>query len=194
MKSHSTKQIIIIFGIIILLLLGLHYFVFYFIKSTAIEVLNIERDIKSTQAQVIEFSKYTPEDLNALARSVSAKFISSGDFVEFIQGIETKGRAQNLVVTVRSVATEPRSADSPNDDKEILRLQLETRGSWADTLRFVYYLEHLPYKIAVRQLKLVKSANGSGEAVANREDATNKENVTDNSWKAEIEITALKIK
>lgn len=190
MKSHSTKQIVILFAAIVFVLLGLHYFVFSFIKNTAVEVLTLERDVESMRTQVFEFSKYTPEDLMALAQLVSAKFISRGDFVEFIQTIETKGRAQNLEVTVRSVATEPRSEDDDSDDKEILRLQLETTGSWANTLKFVNYLEHLPYKITVQGLKLTKSQNSGEEAGSTAGSAS----AASNLWKAEIEITALKLK
>jgi hypothetical protein len=206
MKSHSTKQIIIALSVVVLLLVASHFVAFLFIKNTATKVLTLEREAETLKSQALEYSKYTPEDLLSLAQSVSAKFVPRGDVVDFIESIETKGRAQNVSVTVRSVGTEKRTPDAPDtDDKEVLRLKLETVGSWSNTLKFINYLEHLPYKVSVQGLGMSKvlserntsnsdgasEGDGGGEAIGGTVGGTGS---TPSLWKSEIEITVLKLK
>lgn len=180
MKNYSTKHtLFILIGVIVLLAVA-HYVVFHFIRSESTEVLTLEQEVASLQTQVQEFSKYEPEDLKLLAASVNAKIIPHGDFVNFLETIETSGRAQGISVNVQSVNVVPRSEENPDDDKQIMHVRLDTHGSWAPTMRFVNYLEHLPYKIAVTDLRLTK-------------DGPENEGGT-NGWRGAIEVTALKFK
>lgn len=180
MKFYSTKQVVIVLSIMIVVMIGLHYLVFSFIRQADVEVNTLGQEVQVLQGQVSEFSKYRPEELRNLAQAVISKFVSQKDFVDFIETIETEARVQGLAVATRSVGVEQRS-DDPSDDKEIIRLKLETRGSWANTMRFVNYLEHLPYKISVRSLRLSNSNFAGGESKIIQ-------------WENQIEITALKLK
>lgn len=179
MKKQTTKQILILFLIIIVVLLCLHYAAFSFIRGAGMKVVNLERDVETLQVQVSEFSKYSVDDIRSFAAAIKSRFVPKDDFVAFLEMIETQARSQGLEITVRGVDVESRS-DDPNDDKEILRLQIETGGSWQDTMRFVSYIEYLPYKISVRDLGL--TVNPEGEESAPVE------------WRGRIEMTALKFK
>ncbi len=181
MKTLSTKKIIIISAILIVVLIAGHFVVFGFIKNSATTVSTLERDINSLQAQAVEFSKYSPEDLKKLAESVNSRIISHTDFVSFIEKIEATGRVQNVPVIVRSVNVEPRNIEDTADDKEIMRLKLETTGTWENTQRYINYLEHLPYKIAITNLGLsILKTEGKASSTP--------------TWRGQIELTALKFK
>jgi len=180
MKKLSTKTILVIFVLLILLLVGAHFLVFSFIKSAGTTVSVLEQDIRTLQEQAIDFSKYSPEDLKKLAESVNSRIVSQDDFVNFIENIEGVGRAQGVSIIVRSVDVEPRSEDTA-DDKENMRLKLETTGSWENTQRYINYLEHLPYKINITNLNLsILKAEGSASSTP--------------TWRGGIELTTLKFK
>ena len=184
MKIHSTKKNLILLSILVVILAGLHYAAFSFIRNSGAEVSALERDVNSLRAQVLEFSKYSPEDMVILARSVTARFISRANFVDFIENIESEAKTQNVSVLIRSVDVESRSEDE-NDDKEIIRLKFETRGSWADTMRFVNYLEHLPYKVVLY---------GLGLSLVSEEGPVKKGLAKIPQWRGQVEISALKFK
>lgn len=179
MKINSTKKIFGLHLLLVVLLVALHVLVFVFIQNASKEVTTLEQEISVLEAQVAEFSKHSSDDLRNLAQSVMSRFVSKSDFVSFIEGIEREAKAQNVLVTIRSVGAEPRS-DDPNDDKEIIKLQLESKGSWGNTLNFLNYLEHLPYKIDLRQIGLSVVAGDGRTKVP--------------QWQSQIEITALKFK
>jgi Tfp pilus assembly protein PilO len=180
MKIHlnSTKQILIIFAVLVVLLLGFHVVAFSFIRNTGIEVSTLENNVNSLKAQVEEFSKHKPEDIRDLARAVTGRIISRTNIAGFIQDIETKGRDIGVQVSIRSADVQPRSED-PADYLEMVRVQLETRGSWASTMRFFTYLEHLPYKVSIQRFSVSKNTNDGSKG---------------SEWKGEIELTSLKLK
>ncbi len=179
MKLDRTKKIIILFSAVIVVLLGLHYVVFSFIRKSDMSVSGLEHEVRALQVQVLEFSKYTPEDVKNLARSVTDRFISRTNIVSFIENLEKKAQAEGVTVTIRSVNVEPRSDDAA-DDKEIIRLVFETRGSWSDTMNFLAFVEHLPYKVTLHGLGLMaEPEDGVAGPV---------------QWRGQFEITTLKFK
>lgn len=179
MKNKSTKQIIITLSVAILILLGLHFVIFNFIRSADKKVVTLKGEVVLLQTQVAEFSKYSQADLENLAQSVVSHFVPREDFVGFIEAIESEGKAQNVAAVIRSVSVEPRSEDAA-DDKEIIRLKLETRGSWANTMSFVSYLEHLPYKVEFQSLNISVITETGPVGVP--------------QWQGQLELTALKFK
>ena len=141
--------------------------------------MKMSQETVSLQNQVQEFSKYRPEDLKLLAQSVITKIIPHGDFVDFIEKVESNARSQGVNITVQSVNVVPRS-DDENDDKQIMHLRLETHGTWTQTMGFINYIEHLPYKIDIKNLSLSKT------------ESADKKPSTD--WHGTFEVTALKFK
>ncbi len=179
-RLNSTKQTLILLSLLIVVLFGLHFLAFRFIWSAGLEVSALEANVNVLNAQVLEFSKYKPEGIRDLARAVTSRIISRTNIADFIQVIENKAKAQNLAIEIRSAKVEPRDVDNPEDYLEIARLRIETRGSWANTMRFVKYLEHLPYKVSLHALNLSTIVGDGTEKVP--------------EWRGEVEITALKFK
>jgi hypothetical protein len=179
MKISSSKGLPIVFVTLIVVLAAGNYGFFHVIRSSGTEISNLQKEVSSLQTQVQEFSKYSPDDLKTLARSVTAKIIPRGDFVDFIESVESNARSQGIEISVQSVDVVARSEDQ-NDDKQIMNLRLVTRGSWAETMRFINYIEHLPYKIAIKNMNLVKNTADEGAG--------------DGDWRGSFHVTALKFK
>ncbi len=180
--KNSSRHLLIILSILILAFAAANYVFFHIIRSSGVEVSNLQQEITSLQAQVQEFQKYRPEDLKLLAASVTAKIIPHGDFVDFIESIESNARNLGVTVEVQSVNVVPRNSEDDKDNMQILHVRLVTNGSWTQTMYFLNYLEHLPYKIAITNMGLSKGTllpDGKG---------------TSDTWRGTFEITALKFK
>jgi hypothetical protein len=192
MKTRTTKQLIALLSTIVVVLVALHAVAFYFIRSAGVNVSTLERDGRVLDAQVAEFSKYSNDDLRKLATSIMAKIISRDGIVPFIENIERTARGLGMEINIRSVNVVPR-ADDPADPIVFVRLELETRGSWKNSMRFVSFLEYLPYKV---ELKKVSFDGTSGLAPVAETGA--KVPVSAGSagtvWRGQIELTALKFK
>lgn len=181
MKTHSTKQLLVLFLILIIILLGLHYVAFSFIRKASQTVSALQGEVNTLQTQIHEFSKYSADDMRTLTQAISRHIVSKTDFVTFIENIEAQARSQNIVIEIRSVDVEKRSEDEA-DDKELMRLQIETRGSWSSTMKFLNHLEYLPYQITVHEVSFSTGSKEEGGKVGPTE------------WQGRIELTALKFK
>lgn len=192
MRTQSTKHLVISLSIVIIILLGAHYLIFMFIKNSDKEVSILNSEVSLLQGQVDEFARYNTEDLENLYKSVVSHFIPRSDFVGFIESIEKEAKSQKIAVVIGSVGVEQRSDDTA-DDKEIIRIRLETNGSWADTMRFVGYIEHLPYKINIQNLGL-STISPTIERVEQITAGDTKVFGSQSMWRGQLEITTLKFK
>ncbi|OHA87951.1 MAG: hypothetical protein A2653_01840 [Candidatus Zambryskibacteria bacterium RIFCSPHIGHO2_01_FULL_43_25] len=137
------------------------------------------------------------EDLRAIKRSLADNvvtlerindfFITPDGVVYFIELIENLGDGSGISLNISSVTTES-DPKNKSDFKEIIRLRLETIGSWQNTYRFLSLLESLPYKGTIEQVNL--NINLSGEKLL-FDVAPTKEPRT---WKGYFEVSFLKIK
>lgn len=181
MKITPTKRKLIITTVLVLVVLGLHYFAYSYIKGMGAEVAALDQEGISLQAQVIEFSKYSPEELRTFAKAINNRVLPKGDFVNFIENVEKTARSFGVEVNVRAVDVEE-LAEGGSGDKETLRLKMETRGTWSETMKFVTYLEYLPYKVVIHDVGLSQMI------------LTNDKGVSSTEWRGDIELTALKSK
>lgn len=179
MKLNSPKQAIILFSVLIIVLLGLHYVVYRFVRQSDMVVSGLQAEVGLLRAQVAEFSKSSPSDMKNLAQSVMSHFISRTGVAAFIESLERKGKAEGVSVVLRSVDVET-LGDEAVTDKEKIRFRFETRGSWSNTMNYLNYIEHLPYKVDLRGL--------SFSIVAQDGASSNTE------WQGQFEIVTLKFK
>ncbi len=186
MKKHSTKQLLALISFFVIILVALHFVAFIFIRKAGVTVSTLERDVASLQVQVQEFSKYSAEDLRELAKKVSTKIVARDGIVGFLENIESTARAYDMEILVRGVDVRARSEENTKDTKEFVQLSLETRGSWQNNMKFVHFLEHLPYKVELRNVTFTK--------LADTLDADGKVIPTTRTWRAEIILVALKFK
>src|SRR6185436_16603926 len=102
MKFDSTKKILTVSLISVLALASLHVVLLLFIQKTGQSIAVLEEDVKNMQDQVLEFSKYSPEELKKLAESVTGRFLTKDDLVKFIEEVELAARSSHLLISVTS--------------------------------------------------------------------------------------------
>lgn len=142
-------------------------------------------------------------EILALIEKVNSYFVPKDGVVSFIENIEKEARAKGTTLLIRSVDTENfgglTDEESVGATKEIMRLKLEDRGSWRDTMEFVSFLEHLPYKVTLVSVDFTKSVEGNASSdlstapSAPTKGGKVKAPVT-SDWRVKIELTVLKQK
>lgn len=97
-------------------------------------------------------------DLSSDESAVGAYFVSEAGIVDFIDGLEKRGRAQGVAVAVRSVSA---SKDAVHP---ALDLSLSFTGPFDAVMRTVGAIEYAPYDITVDALSVAHGDTGTSSA------------------------------
>lgn len=202
MKIISTKTILVLVLILTAILVAANYFLFISIKNinTNTSAVLSETDVYKKEQDRLA-GKSGVNEILALVQKVNSYYVGKDDVVHFIENIENEARAKGLVLLIRSVSTENYGGltdeESVGATKEVMRLKLEARGSWRDTMEFVSFLEHLPYKVDFVGVDFSKMVSGS-TIIADAPSAPSKsvkvKASTSSDWSVKIEFTVLKQK
>jgi len=77
--------------------------------------------------------------------------LSDDKLVPLIEDIEGMGRALGLDTSIVSVG---KIEDKKSVQPDIIRIVMETRGSWTQTLAFLSAIESLPHRVMIEELGL----------------------------------------
>lgn len=188
--NFSARNLIILFAGLLVFAVAGYYFTFRFVNDSIAKTISTQQQIADNNAQIRDISDQKNNDIYSLAGKVNSYFIKRDNVVSFIENIEQEARSLKIEIFIRSV-DEAKYSDNENENKEFINLQIETRGSWADTLRFVSYLERLPYKISLNNVELAKIET---ELEKNQNKNIKSDTPGHYIWRGRFEFSALKIK
>lgn len=79
--------------------------------------------------------------------------LSDDKLVSFIENIENLSRARSLEISIASVdKVEDKKALEPH----LVRIVMETQGSWSDNFAFLRAIESLPYRVMIESSNFAK--------------------------------------
>lgn len=149
----SSTRIVIVSLITLIFTAALVYEV-YLISSTQGELNNTttstDEEIESDRRakSIIELQKESKTELAI----VDEVLLTKSDLVELVEKLEKTGRDLGLIVSISSITNDSKTSSSQNP--ETVRISIETRGAWAQNLKFVRLVETLPHKFAIDRLDL----------------------------------------
>lgn len=156
----KTKDIILVLGVTILLLLaGVVWEIWITSKykaetiaATASAQSRLGSDVWSRNVKEIqgEFGVET-EVLHAAA-------ITRPGLATLVELLESTGKDMGLSVTIVSVKNE--SDKDPVNKPHNVRITIETRGGWSGSLAFVRLLQSLPHKTMIESTSLSRQEGG----------------------------------
>lgn len=184
MKASSPKSILVLLAVLVVVVIAIMYVAVISIQASGEKTLALLQEAAANRSQTEDLSKNKGEDLKEMARDINAYFVSKDGVVNFIEDVEKEARTYQLEVFVRSVDV-TKNSDDPNDNKEVMKLKLEMRGSWGNTLRFISYLERIPYKVTLENIEMTKISELS-------EDFESGANLP--RWRTRLEMSVLKFK
>ena len=153
MIFNNSKLSLTILALVSLVLLAVLVLGAYDIQAKnrkASELLNLANQAAeaNTLARSIRMMQDSAaEDLAAFDNLT----LSDDKLVPLIEDIEGMGRALGLDTSIVSVG---KIEDKKSVQPDIIRIVMETRGSWTQTLAFLSAIESLPHRVMIEELGL----------------------------------------
>ena len=200
MKLTSTKSIFLVTALLVLLFVVADILVFAFIRNITIKTSEMasEADLYEKRQDEL-WGRKDGNDINSLIEKVNSYLVGKEEAVAFIEKIEKEARSSDVALVIRSATTENLGEEEDVVPEERVRLKLETRGSWRNSVRLVSFNEHLPYKIEIMGANLSRLLEGGNSAAEFQGPSAPKKGSKTTStsapiWRGEIELTVLKHK
>ena len=156
MIFNNSKLSLTILALVSLVLLAVLVLGAYDIQAKnrkASELLNLANQAAeaSTLARSIRMMQDSAaEDLAAFDNLT----LSDDKLVPLIEGIERMGRALGLDASIISVG---KIEDKKSVEPDVIRIVMETQGSWTPTLSFLRAIESLPHRVTIEESSLSKA-------------------------------------
>lgn len=166
MSTHKTKTILIGLLVAALVLVGLNYWAFSFIKAENMEASELRVDAAASGERRAALFGQGEHDVAAQIAELNTHVLAADDdAVAFIEDLEARAKEFNTVFEIQSVAIDPPTDDTKNNLTETLRLNVEATGLWESIAQLVFALEHAPYRVVIERaafsrLEGVQSAAG----------------------------------
>ena len=155
MILNNSKLLLMALSLILIILLTIVALGIYDIKvknKETFKLLNKADSVAETEnlAQSIRVIQASAaEDIAAFDNLV----LVDDKLVPLIESIEEVGRELGLDTNIVSVA---KIEDKKSVEPDIIRIVVETQGSWAPTLSFLRAIENLPYRVMIDESSLSK--------------------------------------
>jgi len=155
MILNNSKLLLMALSLILIILLTIVALGIYDIKvknKETFKLLNKADSVAETEnlAQSIRVIQASAaEDIAAFDNLV----LVDDKLVPLIESIEETGRELGLDTNIVSVA---KIEDKKSVEPDIIRIVVETQGSWAPTLSFLRAIENLPYRVMIDESSLSK--------------------------------------
>lgn len=167
MKTSSTKTTFAIVLTLVLVCVGVYYYMYRsLIKSNAeVAILSGELAKDGAKQEKTEALRQSIEKSTEDRTLLDSLFVKKDQVADLIQQLETLAALSSITKTF--------SVDSASDDnldpfdKEKLHISVSTAGTWKNTSRFLALLENLPYKVSISgaSLDLVGSEQQASKAL-----------------------------
>ncbi len=161
MKQRTT-MILLISGLTAFSLVVVYWVAYSSLLSTNASVISTEVSLNDATANKdkLKALKKTISDSSSDIQRLDGMFLDKDGVASFLQQVESLADLSGV--------THSLSPDIQQDgtlatrQKELLKISLNTTGSWVGTYRFLNLLENLPYKIAFSNVSI---QSGEGDKV-----------------------------
>lgn len=183
MANKISSYLLILF---LLAALGGYAFAFTEIRSKQAREADLERELVIEYKKEREFRalKSLVEDTSPVRKALDDLFIAKDGIAAFIESVEALGSLSGLSLEVGGISVEAAPVES--DKREQLSLSLQTKGSWANTMKFLSLIENLPFVASLSAVD-IKTAD---DIEADPKTKSRSPGI----WKGRIDIKVLKSK
>lgn len=155
-NSKVTLAILALVSAVLLTVLILGAYKVQLKNKEASELLNLAN--QAAEARILAQSIRTAQ--NDAAEDIAAfdrLALSSDKLVPLIESIEKAGRRLDLDTRIVSVG---KMEDKKSVEPDIIRVVMETQGSWPRTLSFLHAIESLPHRVMMEETSLSRVGSG----------------------------------
>ncbi|MBI5816956.1 MAG: hypothetical protein HZB09_00860 [Candidatus Yonathbacteria bacterium] len=140
---NKTKQLLIIVLVINITLVGVYGFLFYSIKAKSEEASTLSHDLNARHASEESFSllRHAVNDTKDDRVKLQSYFVRSSTINTFFDTLESLGKESNTDMKL----------SSPIEQRNILAINVSTRGTFENIYYLVRLIEQLPYRIEFKK-------------------------------------------
>ncbi|MEQ1500267.1 MAG: hypothetical protein ABL917_02765 [Parcubacteria group bacterium] len=182
-RGKPLKRILATLTLVVFIIIGFYYALYLDIKNRSRHISKLTHEL-SLQEEAEKYAISTKNKIESISSdiaNINNSIIPYGGDIQFIEDFELLANSNDLELEIESLLLEdqPRTLAS---GVVIFKIRAKTRGSWADTYRFLNQIESLPLKIKVSQFSILGQEVSLG---------TNKKKT---EWQSQFEVYLLKYK
>lgn len=196
MKNKTSTSLIVVILITLSALAGLFYMITY-VESLSEKTAEIRSDIEVKQIKIkhIQGINKSAEKTSEDGAKVMSYFIKSDGAIDFVSLVESTASDLSLKYNTNSI--ENISNDIlASQGKDILKLSMTLSGGWKNILKFLLYIESLPYAVRVEKVEL--KSEGAVAPVSNSVTDVGPDQIVsqprESSWNLSLSFSVVKIK
>lgn len=159
-KNKKTWALVVLGGLIVLVLAGVLFLVWY-IDRIGGELVALEEEvmIQTIREQQADAVGNFLEDIANEENTVASFFVHKDNVLHAIQTLESLGTAIGEPVSLAQVEVIDQTPQTPG----VLSVRLSSAGSWSAMMRLLSLLEHLPFHAEISQAALGTGSGTSAE-------------------------------
>ena len=178
MGNRSSKIIVTISALILLVSLGVSGFALYLVANQKDTYATRSADLaeKKSHEEALKALTQTLHDTESERASLFSRILADDKVVDFLGSVESLGHDQGVELKTMSLTVEPIDKDK-NQVFETLVINLEATGSYDAVMHVLALFEHIPYQAEVDNAHITKQGDDSHA-----------------NWKGEFQLRVTKFK
>lgn len=189
MKNKTNSSLILAVCIALITIGGFFYGVSY-VDGLSMKTAELKSEVEVNQIKIshIQSVNKSAEKTSEDAIKIGNHFIKSNGSIDFVSQVESVATDFSLKYNTNSIENIEHDMLT-SQGKDLLKISMTLSGGWSNILKFISYIESLPYSVRIEKVDL--AAEGAVSAVAENTIAVATKNP---SWKLSITFSVVKIK
>lgn len=187
MKRKTNTYLIILTILGVAITAGYVYLSFY-IAGLTDKTAEIKTEIETMRIKLAHARKLnvSAEKTADERKKVMSYFLEQRQVIDYVTSLESVADSFGLMYTTNSIENTDSDTLSPNN-KELLKVSMSLTGKWSSLIRYLSYIESLPYAVHIDKLDISTGGTNSTTVIAS---STNKEP----SWSMSLIFSTIKNK
>ena len=171
---NKTNTYLILLIIVALSLVSAYAYLSVYISGLTDKTTEIKTDIESMRIKLAHIRKLnvSAEKTQDERKIVKSYFLNPDQVVDFVTNLESVAGNFGLQYTTNSIENVD-FGTLPESKKELLKVSMSLLGNWSTVLRYLAYIETMPYAVHVDKLDInsnstaVSAPTGTSSKVSN---------------------------
>jgi len=185
MTWSRTKKLLILGVFLTIAALAIYYVTFSSIKSKNENISAILNDLalETKKETLLKSIKSVAIDSAPARKKMESYFIGQDEIVKFLDFLGSLGKMSGAELEINNLGLEER-APTPAEAYQLLKLNIEAKGSFRSVYHFLTLLESVPFQINFAGVEMRTADTGVNGSKAKKNSA----------WKGSFNISVFKLK
>lgn len=191
--KNKTNTTLILISITAIAVIGSFVYWISYIQGLSAKTAELKSEVETKQIKVnrIQNINKSAEKTSEDSVKIMNHFIKAGGSIDFVSAVESTAADFSLKYNTNTIENIENDVLS-SQGKQILKVSMTLSGGWKNIVKFLTYIESLPYAIRVEKVDL--TAEGVVFTGDSTDPANTKIQTTEPSWRMSLIFSVVKIK